>query len=188
MAIGGGAYRERGAGWRCSFFGRGLSAIPQNITRAGRAKPGAQTEAQHSQGQHDDLARLSRTRSGQSRRRRVVCRAGLELLASAMPRPSGRVSTGQSAFQIRKAALPNVPTHTSPVACCINRVDHSVTITQSNSSPIACMQTGLCRMRTESLAVAFTAHRETDFGRQRRKAPNRLRAVLTCGRGRTPGI
>ena len=38
------------------------------------------------------------------------------LLASAMPRPSGRISTGYSAFQIRKSALPSVPTYTSPVA------------------------------------------------------------------------
>jgi hypothetical protein len=50
------------------------------------------------------------------------------------------------------------------------------------------MQTGLCRMRTESLAAAFTVHRETDFGRQRRKAPNRLRAVFIRARDRTPRI
>jgi hypothetical protein len=43
-------------------------------------------------------------------------------------------------------------------------------------------------MQTESLAAAFTAHRETDFGRQRQKAPNRLRAALIRGRDRTPGI
>ncbi len=35
------------------------------------------------------------------------------------------------------------------------------------------MQTGLCRMRTESLAVALTARRETDFGRQRLVCQNR---------------
>ena len=35
------------------------------------------------------------------------------------------------------------------------------------------MQTGLCRMRTESLAVALTARRETDFGRQRLGCQNR---------------
>src|SRR5262249_33228044 len=28
----------------------------------------------------------------------------------------------------------------------------------------AALQTGLCRMRAESLAAAFTGHRETDFG------------------------
>ena len=90
-----------------------------------------------------------------------------------MPRPSGRVSTGYLAFQIHKSALPSVPTHTSPVACCGKRVDHSVPIFQPNSSPISCMQTGLCRMRTESLAVALTARRETDFGRQRLGCQNR---------------
>jgi hypothetical protein len=46
----------------------------------------------------------------------------------------------------------------------------------------ACMQTGLCRMRTES------SHRETDFGRQRRKVTNRPRAVFVRGRDRAPNI
>src|SRR6266511_2756710 len=45
-------------------------------------------------------------------------------------------------------------------------LDHGVTVvSQSYCSRISCMQTGLCRMQTESLAPAFTAHRETDFGR-----------------------
>jgi hypothetical protein len=78
-----------------------------------------------------------------------------------------------TSFQIRKSALPSIPTQTSSVACCGNRVDHSVTISQSNSSPTSCMQTGLCRMRTESLAVALTARRETDFGRQRLGCQNK---------------
>ncbi len=82
-----------------------------------------------------------------------------------MPRPSGRVSTGYSAFQT-ESAVPSPLTHTSPVACCGNRVD-------PNSSPISCMQTGLCRMRTESLAVTLTARGETDFGRQRLGCQNR---------------
>jgi hypothetical protein len=34
-------------------------------------------------------------------------------------------------------------------------------------------KTGLCRMRTESVAVALTAGRETDFGRQRLGCQNR---------------
>jgi hypothetical protein len=43
-------------------------------------------------------------------------------------------------------------------------------------------------MRTESLAAAFTVHLETDFGRKRRKAPNRPWAVFIRRRDRTPGI
>jgi hypothetical protein len=39
--------------------------------------------------------------------------------------------------------------------------------------------------RTESLAAASTVHRETDFGRQRRKAPIRPRAVFIRRRDRT---
>jgi hypothetical protein len=35
------------------------------------------------------------------------------------------------------------------------------------------MQTGLCRMRTASLAVALTTRRETDFARQRMGCQNR---------------
>jgi hypothetical protein len=98
-----------------------------------------------------------------------------------------------SAFQVRRP--PRVVTH-RPAAhalaqqpCYHNHVDHGViVVSQSNSSRISCMQTGLCRMRTESLAAAFTVHRETDFGRERRKAPNRPRAVFIRRRDRTPGI
>ncbi len=42
--------------------------------------------------------------------------------------------------------------------------------------------------RTESLAGAFTAHRETDFGRQRRRAPIRFRTVFVSRRDRERAI
>src|SRR6266700_6262184 len=45
-----------------------------------------------------------------------------------------------------------------------------------------------CRMRTESLGRAFTAPRETDFGRQRRRAPIRFRTVFVSRRDRERAI
>jgi hypothetical protein len=148
---------------------------------------------QRPQGQQDDLARLSRTRSGQSRRRRSPAARDWSCPSLRLP---GRVVASvpeSSAFQVRRP--PRVVTH-RPAAhalaqqpCYHNHVDHGViVVSQSNSSRISCMQTGLCRMRTESLAAAFTVHRETDFGRERRKAPNRPRAVFIRRRDRTPGI
>ena len=64
--------------------------------------------------------------------------------------PASRPSKSVS----RRCDLPGVPTtHASPVACYHNHVGHGVTTSHSNSSPISCMRTGLCRMRTESLAA-----------------------------------
>jgi hypothetical protein len=119
-----------------------------------------------------------------------------DLVKAAVEGRPGRVVASvpeSSAFQVRRP--PRVVTH-RPAAhalaqqpCYHNHVDHGViVVSQSNSSRISCMQTGLCRMRTESLAAAFTVHRETDFGRERRKAPNRPRAVFIRRRDRTPGI
>ena len=45
---------------------------------------------------------------------------------------------------------------------------------QRHSSRNSYMQTGLCRMQTESLVGSFPARRETVFGDQRQKAPNCL--------------
>ncbi len=42
--------------------------------------------------------------------------------------------------------------------------------------------------KPQALAGAFTAHRETDFGRQRRKAQIRFRTVFISRRGRERAI
>lgn len=56
----------------------------------------------------------------------------------------------------------------------------------ANSSRISYMQTGLCRMRTESLVAPSSRSGETVFGGQRRQAPNRLQAAFVPYRDREP--
>ena len=55
---------------------------------------------QRPQNPHDDLARFFSHPTWSRRSSKVACRTGLELLVSAMPPPSGRVSTGSSRFPI----------------------------------------------------------------------------------------
>jgi hypothetical protein len=111
-----------------------------------------------------------------------------ELVCTSCPR-ARCISGRQRELGLIEHGQLDLPAHGSYVSLFEDQPGGNLpTISQSNSSPISWMQTGLCRMRTESLAAAFSAHRETDFGRQRRKAPNHLCAVFIRGRDRMRGI
>jgi hypothetical protein len=82
-----------------------------------------------------------------------ACRAGLELSVFAIPRPSGPVSTGCSASRVHILREPHATARNTPAASGLSqerRLLHDHRVPTSRNS---CMQTGLCRMRTESLAA-----------------------------------
>ena len=99
--------------------------------------------------------------SGQSRRRRSS--AARDWSCSSL-RCSGRVVASVPDTRPSKSVSRRYPAYRRKLLpLLVVAIASTKARSYPNSSPISCMQTGLCRMRTESLAVALTARPGNGF-------------------------